>query len=1150
MTIRFLLGRAGSGKTDACLQAIADISKAEPLGPPLIFLVPEQATFQMERELARRCGGGTFRAQVLSFGRLAFRVLQEGKSYPPLISELGRQMILRRVLQEQAAEMSVLGRAARQPRFCLQLSAQIRELHNYQVTPTMLQALAGQEDCSGALRGKLQDIAAVAGAYQDYTAGRFTDPENTLELLASALQDGALPAGTRVWVDGFAGFTKQEFSVLAALLSAAAHVEIALCLEPAGTASVPAEDDLFHPTRDTYQRLRRLAGQAGVQALAPQVLPENGPLPRFQHCEPLAHLEAQFDCIPVEPYRQPAPAVRLVTAAGSRAEVEAVARDIHRVVREYGWRYRDIAVILRDFAHYQDMVSAVFMEYNIPCFIDQRRSAAHHPLVEFLRSALDAALTNLSLSPMIQLVKTDLLPLSRTEADRLENYVRAHGIRGARWLDETPWTYNLRLALAEERESGPDSDADGINRARMVVARHIAPFYNAVAVSGSKDISVYCRAIWQLLENSGAEARLQRWADSLTETGDGEKAEEHRQVWQGIIDLLNQTDDVLSGQKLGLQEFTQVFYTGLESLTLGLVPAGLDQVVVGSVERSRQPKLQAAYVLGLSEGDFPARLLEEGLFGDEERAVLADGGVELAETRRQKLFHEQYLSYIALTRSSSYLWVSCPLADEEGKAKRPSALFKRLTNLFPSNPVWFAANTPDEGEGAALLTEPKKNAALLLLQAGRSIRCGAMEPFWAAVYNEALNDPQTLAGMQAIWGALTDTNDMPPLAADTVRTLFGTPVKSSVSRLEQFARCPFAHFARYGLGLQERVEYRLEAPDLGTFYHAALRLFVERLQQEGISWRDLDDVQARERMDGLVDELVPRLRDEILMSTARMRYLAGQAREVLSQAVAALTEHARHSAFRPVAVELSFGRGALGPWRLPAGENDELWLYGQIDRVDLAEDNGRAYLRVIDYKTNPMDLKLGDAWHGLALQLLAYQAVVLEHAETFTDLPVQTAGAFYFGIQQPMERVKNPPPAEQTIQKTVQMDGLALADPDVISLLGGPGLVRRVTLKRDGSFAKLARVADDGQMGAVLAWLRGKLGALAGEILSGQAGALPFRKAGGQRACTYCTFMPLCRFDSATGDSYRLLTNLAHEEVLLALTAAEEGGRRCGQMDE
>ena len=697
MTVRFILGRAGSGKTTYCLDAMARISKTEPVGAPMIFIVPEQATFQMERELALRCGGGTFRAQVLSFQRLAYRMLQMRGGHLPIMSELGRQLALRRILQQEESGLETFRRAAKQPRFCEQLAVQVRELKNYRVEPNALQQFVAEPQCPPRLRGKLADLSVIYDAYTTFTLDRFTDPEDTLSLLATQLEEGMLPAGTQIWVDGFAGLTEQEFQVIAALFKQAAHIEIALCLDPQNIPEHLSEDELFHPTLDTYRRLRQLCGVAGTKAYSPLHLPGDQQDTRFSANPALTHMEQSLHQLPVKVWQGDVHGVRLVTTAGTRAEVEAVARDILHQVREKGWRYRDIGIVLRDFERYHDLVAAIFADFKIPCFIDNRRTAAHHPLVELLRSALEAAQTNLYSGAVFQMLKTDFFPISRLDADRLENYARAHGIRGSRWVDGQPWTYRLHLSLDETRDTTNTEDENlaEINKSKDLFASNFSSFLSAVSQSGNQEARQYCTAIWDFLQLLDAQQTLQVWTDADVVAGMMERAAEHRQVWQGVIELLDQTVEIIGNHFLSLQEFYQVMLAGLESLTLGIVPAGLDQVVVGSVERSRQPKLEAAYVLGLSEGDFPARLGEDGLFADEERTTLTGGGINLAPTRRQRLFHEQYLSYIALTRSSRYLWLSCPLADEEGKAKRPSSLFAHLCEMFPAVEVDFVGNAAE-----------------------------------------------------------------------------------------------------------------------------------------------------------------------------------------------------------------------------------------------------------------------------------------------------------------------------------------------------------------------------------------------------------------------------------------------------------------------
>lgn len=1143
MAVRFILGRAGSGKTQACLRQMANENKKQPLGAPLILLVPEQASFEMEKKLAVLCGGGTFRAQVLSFRRLAYRLLGERHSLP-VITETGRQLLLRRLLQEKEPQLKIFAGAARQPGFSAQLAVQIREFRHYRIEPEKLSAVSVGTKCPEVLKSKVSDLHVIYSAYQDFVKNGYYDPEDTMSELAVAVREGILPSGTQIWLDGFAGFTPQEYEVIAALFAKAEKVEVALCLDHR-LERPPQEDDLFHPTEDTYLRLHALAKKAGAEIIPPLKLPLEKEKTRFAMPE-LGHLEKHFASLPPVPFPGKAENLKLVAAAGPRAEVEAVARDILHLVRERGCRFRDIAVILRSFSAYSDLVAAVFTEYRIPYYLDERQPAAHHPLAEFLRSALEAVNSGFKLPHVLQLLKTDILPISREAADIMENHALAHGISGSRWLDEKPFDYELNLTLDDgQREALPEEDKKLLEKGRREFRRHLRPFAQKMLAGGKQTVRKYCTYLWELLAD--ASATLARWSEEAAGGERPEKAFEHRQVWQEIIEILEQNVAIQGDTLLTLSEFSQIFLAALENLKLGLVPMASDMVLIGNVERSRQPDLRAAYVLGLSEGDFPSRLTEEGLFADEERENMAESGLELAITRRLRLFHEQYLAYIALTRSSEYLWASYPLADEEGRAKRPSQLFKRLQRLFPENEVLFFGNTPDPEFDLHAFACPKQAAACLLQPAGRVVKGEEISPFWAAVYNEALNHEQTLEQMKELWPALAYNNRVPQLLPRTAAALWGQDLHSSVSRLEEYARCPFAHFARYGLRLKERREYSVDVSGMGTFYHEALRRFVERLLAEKTDMSTLSVAEAEERMKSIVDELIPELNREILLSSARMRFLAERLKEILANAAAAVIVHIKKSGFKPAAVELAFGNTQFPAWEINCSDR-KVYVYGKIDRVDVAKIQDKIYFRIIDYKSSPTKLDLSDFWHGLSLQLLLYMAMAKESVSSlFGGEDAEAAGAFYFGINPFYRRLPNPERKKEEEKEISKLEGLLLADPEVFQQMGGEELVN-AKLKKDDSFTKYSRVAGRRELEQLYDFLKFKTAQLAKEILSGRAEVSPFKKENGNTACAYCPYKPFCCFDTAVaGNGYRLLKSYSHEEVLQSVAAWQKGDAENGR---
>ncbi|MCL6634590.1 MAG: exodeoxyribonuclease V subunit gamma, partial [Peptococcaceae bacterium] len=708
MTLRFIIGRAGTGKTRACLNAVREELLIRPAGPPLILLVPEQATFQTEYALAATPGlKGFIRAQVLSFRRLAYRVLQEaGGAARAHIGELGKRMVLRRLLERRKGELKVFQRSAGQPGFADTLARTLGEMKTYCIGPAELAAAAsslrGRE--GGALADKLDDLYLLYCDLENYLADRFTDPDDYLSLLADRLGKSAAVQGAEVWVDGFTGFTPQEYRVLAALLQAARRVNVSLCVDAGSIQGVAAESDPFYPVWETYEQLCLMAAGERVPVERPVVL--GNPARRFRS-DALRQIERCFFQRPAEPLPGSRPEVVLAYAANRSAEVEGAAREIIRLARDEGYRWREIVVLARDLPLYAGLVANVFADYAIPAFIDQKRPATHHALLELVRSAIEVAVRDWPYDAVFRYLKTDLTPLSREEVDILENYVLAHGIRGSRWTDGRPWTYRLRRFPGEEAgwtqvddPAQEESELAEVNRIRACAAVSLGRFCTRVrGAAGAREITA---VLYDLLDELAVPAQLERWSAAAEVEGALEEAREHGQVWNAFTALLDELVEVLGDDPIPLEEYAAVLDEGLSHLSLSLIPPGLDQVTVGSLDRSRSPGARAAFILGVSEGHLPARTTEQGVFTDAEREKLRSGGLKLAPGARRRAFEEQYLVYVALTRSAERLTLSCPLADDDGGAVSPSPVLEQIKAIIPGAGEVLWPIEPGEGVEANL----------------------------------------------------------------------------------------------------------------------------------------------------------------------------------------------------------------------------------------------------------------------------------------------------------------------------------------------------------------------------------------------------------------------------------------------------------------
>lgn len=1158
MGIRFVLGRAGSGKSRLAFDRIGAELSRSPDGAPLILLVPEQMTQAADRAIAGRFGA-TIRAQSLSFRRLAFRVMQEvGGASRIHIDDTGKKMLLYKIAKRRQQDLRAFRRLPTSGGWIDAALEWYDECRRYRVDAEALRETSGAAGIPPALRDKLHDLAALADGMEAELTGRYVDSEDYLALLAGHAAASRTVREARIWVDGFHGFTPSELSVLLSLCKYAAEVTVSLTLDREyGMDETPDELELFHPTASTYVALRRLAAAEGVPFEGAELLGADGGPGRFAASPALAALERAFvqreRGAKFEPATGAADALTVVSAANPRAEAEAAARDIVRLVSGGAVRWRDVAVFVRDWEGYGEVIAAAFRAYGVPYFLDQKRAVTHHPLVELVRAAFDVVSSRWTYDAVFRAVKTELLfppGAFRTEAeqryamDHLENVALELGIRGSRWTDGKPWRFAAG-SLEDEGSAGETAGAareERIERLRGLVAAPLAAFERRLKRAAT--MREQAEALFALLEEARAADTLERWSEAAEADGEPERAREHRQIWDRLVDTLEQLDQLAGDEPADAELFAGMIAAGLDGIRMGLVPPALDQVLVGSLDRTRAFGVKKLYLLGVNDGVVPMRPKERGVISEAERERLLSTGLEIAPDGRRRLLDERFLLYNALFLPSGSLWISCSLSDPEGSLKLPSEWIGSLERLAPdARRLFVPADLPHEaGEEEILerLATPARALTELLPQLRRWKEGRPVNGVWWASYNWLAARPFWRERLIALLPSLNSAQRGGRLSPDTAAALYGEPLISSVSRLERFAGCPFAHFAAYGLRLRERRLYRLEAPDIGQLYHAALSRLSKKLAEEGRTWADLNEEECAALAETAVDELAPKLLSEILFSTNRHRYVTRKLKAVALGAAEALRAQAARSGFRQAAAELSFGEdGGLPPLRLALADGRTMELRGRIDRIDAAAgERGGRYVRVIDYKSGALKLRLSDVYYGLSLQLLAYLDAAAETSADWLGEEAQPAGALYFHVHNPMLTLDFALPEEKIKEerfKRYKMNGLLSSEDEAAALMDtalerGISPVVQLERKTDGSLGARTRAVDAARWEKLRAFVRGKMAELGEDAACGVVEAAPYRIKQ-ETPCRFCKYKSVCGFDPASGDEYRLLRQLTDEDA-------------------
>jgi ATP-dependent helicase/nuclease subunit B len=1094
MAIQFILGRSGTGKTTLCKKQIVEnlLNDAANSPPPqvrglnnLVFLVPEQATYQAERAILSDSRiKGYSRLHVLSFQRLCYMIFGKNLAARPLTSQ-AREMIVHRLLVENAGKLSVFSSAAQRQGTAGSIAQTISELQKYGKNPDDVDTLINQLDGKSELTaGKLKDINLVYKQYLAFIEGNFLNSDNQLNLAKDSVAESEFLKGCCLWVDGFAGFTTSESLMLAELLKTASSAKIAMCLDPQAL-----ENDytgIFEPTAKTYSDLLALIKSLKLQIENPVILTKAN---RFENSKALTQLEKNvFGFEEVNPISCDGD-IKITACAKTRLEVDFVARQICRLVREKKYRWRDIAVIASEIDEYRHFIQAIFSDFKIPFFIDRRRDLQQYPAVELITSALKIAIDRFSTGDVINYLKSDLTTADRAEVDRLENYCLAYGIEAKDWLNNEKWIF-------AQKNDGFDNES--IEKIRLRASEQLLQFRTYLQSNEKLNAEDFCTAIFNFLESLEIRSKLTKWTKDAFEAGMLDDAQLHQQFFSQFTQLMDDFVFIFKNSSLTARQYASIIGSMLGQITVALIPPALDQVLVGSIERSRHPDLKAVFLIGATQQQFPIPVSYDNILNDKDRKVASDSGFELSRSGSAQLLERRYLSYIAFTRPSDFLCISYPLADEKGNDVQPSFLLNHVKRLYSDlqEEKYFGTDSFTSLYSISDLT------SLLAARLGRdNLSVDEVLDAKCKWLLDNANDYKLDHIKAAIkYDNTAKIEDLP--AEDVLIT--------SATKLQSFASCPYGYFAKHILGLKERKIFELEPFSLGLFFHKVLEILFNHLKSIDHNISDGDTDMLERFIDDAVTKL---LTEDSFLKSFHQRakhntFIILSATEMLKEAVLEFSKIAIAGNFRQIGSEIGFG----GKHPLPAIEinlpdGKKVCIEGKIDRVDVANVNGSKYCLIIDYKTSETKIDWSMFKHGLELQLPIYLLAAKN------SIPV---GAFYFQIQVFARSADlNDIDGKGIIRKPKGIfNGQFYKLIDNQTEKGSSGFYGFQITKDNHPFGDYERksILRPEHFANLMSFAKAKIAELGGRIIAGEIDIKPYRYKK-NAACGNCDYKAVCRFD-------------------------------------
>lgn len=1123
MALQFIFGGAGAGKSYYIYNNIIQQSIENP-GKQYLILVPEQFTMQTQKELVTmHPRKGICNIDVLSFERLAFRVLTEmGESQRTLLEETGKSMVLRRVAQEKKKDLKILGAKMDKQGYVSQMKSMVSELRQYEISTEDLEDILEDLASSPELYYKLQDIKTLYQGFFDYLEGSFITQEEVLDAmgrvapLSKKLKDSVLV------LDGYTGFTPIQLQLLETLLD--------ICQEIYVTVTIAAGEDpykmgspheLFYLSKQTVASLLRIAKEKKISWKEYRISEEKEIYRgRFADNPPMAFLEKNIFRYRKKKYPKLQDAVQIYEAQNPASEMEMAAGQIRRLVRTEGYRYRDFAVITGDMQVYAPAASRAFKRYEIPCFIDEKHSIFLNPFVEYLRAAVDIIVENFSYESVFRMLRCGLNDISTEEADRLENYVIAMGIRGfSRWQQE--WVRSYRGENPEECVQ--------IEKIRASLVEKWEPFYKKMKTPDAS-VRMYTEALYEYITANKIQEKLKEYTKNFEAEGNLSLVKEYSQIYEIVMNLLDKLVEILGDKKVRIREFKEILEAGLSEAKVGIIPPAYDQVLVGDMERTRLKDIKIVFFVGVNEGKIPkeqqAGKLLSDLNREELKGSLKERGLSLAPTAKENLYTQKFYLYLNLTKPSERVYLSYSRLSSGGEALSPSFLVSQIQKLFPD---------AVREEDVPLFAESQYGALDKLSEEMR--KQDRSSPAFEELMNWFTSQKEYGELIHRLIDAAYYVNPQECISKGVAEALYGTELSNSASRLEQFAKCACSHFLSYGLMLRERVRYEFSMADMGTLLHNSLDLFARKVREQGKRWVDLEDAERDTLAEDCVIEVVEESGDTILLSSARNAYTINRVKRMVKRSVWALQNQLKQGEFYPALTEWAFGeKDNIDSLNFDLESGQKLHLKGRIDRIDVCQDaENHLYVKVIDYKSGTTQLDLIKLYYGLQIQLALYLNAALElEKKRFPDKIVQPAGVFYYNTKDPIlnkEDVKNPENPQEEILKKLKMDGICSAEPEILQKLDKNLAVGKsvesfavpVKYTAKGTFSSNSKVANQKEFAIMMEYVQDKAKKIGREILKGNTSVNPFEWKK-ENACEYCPYKEVCGFDEKIpGYEYRKL---------------------------
>lgn len=1085
MKLNVVYGRSGTGKSEYIYK---DITKK--IGTKNIFLiVPEQCNLSAEKKLFEISGKKCLiDVEVLTLSRMAYRVANEIGGGSRHLSKAGKDMLIFDLITKEKSNLNFLGKSEKNIDIVNRMFTEFKK-HNIGV-----QDLKQATIDENYTKLKLNDITTLYEKYEEKLFNNFIDENDSLTILNESLDKTKMFDDCIIYIDEFLGFTPQEYNIFEKLIKKAAEVTVGIATDSLEN-NIPKENDIYYFNKKYANKLIEIARKSNVGVEEIRLSTTY----RFKNKE-LKFLEENL-YRSNKKYVDKTENIKIFLASNPYSEMEYVAQSIHNLVKNCGYKYSEIGIIAEDLEKYSEDGKAICNKYEIPLFVDEKKELNQNILIKFILSILDIFAKNWSYEAVFNYLKIGLLDIEKEDIYNLENYCIKWGIKGNKWQKE--FAYEQINDIQEKLEI-----------LRKKIVQPLIEF--KTNISQDRTATQITKEIYKFIIDNKASEILD---SKLKEYNNIQISDEYNTSYKLLISVLEDIAIIFKDEKISYEKYKELLQVGLNSCELGKIPATQDQVTFGDTERTRSHKLRAVFVIGINDGTFPKVNKVEGYLNDNDREILLNSGIELAKDSKDSLYEEQFNIYRTLTTPEEKLFLSYSSSDKEGASIRPSILIKKITRIFPNISIesdvvekkYYLSNSLASFEEALKLYKEYLD--------GKEIT-EEWEDILRYFYRKDKNRFK-----RAISG-IYYTNQSQDISKENIEKLYGGTLKTSVSRLESYRKCPFSFHLTYGLKLKEKQELKIEAIDTGSFMHEVIDTFFKEISDQNLNLKEITDEEILKIVNKIINELLETNRYYIFSSSAKYRLLTRRLKKVVYKSICYIVYSLKYSDFTIFGNEIEFSNTGKFKTITLNVDGRKVEITGKIDRADTAKIDDKQYVRIIDYKSSSKDLDINQVLFGLQIQLITYLDALCEQ----TDL--NASGVLYMGlIDNIVKNAKNltDEEIENKIRSNFKMKGLILADISVVrtmdkKLQTGSSDIIPVYISKDGEISeKKSSVISKKDFDELQLQVKDIIKQISYEILKGKIDIKPYnykKKTG----CDYCKYKTICMFNSnIKGNEYNYL---------------------------